>query len=74
MMSSDVWFQHTAPLLSERASGGWLAASPNGSPLAIGVVANTAEEARERFAWALREWAALADRAYPERESDVKSS
>lgn len=43
----------------EEGRSGWLARSAPGSPLRIGVVAPTKEEAEQRFALALSEWAAL---------------
>lgn len=44
-----------------RVRQGWLAVSQPGSPLGIGVQAETEEEAREGFGQALQRWAALVD-------------
>ena len=57
------------PRLIARKSGGWLAVTPRGWPLAVGVRADTEEAARDAFAAALKRWAAikpleLADQAY----------
>lgn len=37
------------PVLIERRCGGWLATTPNGWPLGIGVTADTKEEAEAAF-------------------------
>jgi hypothetical protein len=63
----------TEPLLLERLNGGWLAVTRDDAVLAIGIVALTAEDARQRFAWAVKEWAALADRAMSELKDSVTS-
>jgi len=46
----------TPPRLIERACGGWLALSGIGESLKIGVVAETADDARNRFAAAVEKW------------------
>ena len=47
------------PRLLRREDGGWLAVSPDDAPLRIGVLAWSAEDARDRFDRELREWVAL---------------
>jgi hypothetical protein len=53
-MKKDLEF--VAPRTIRRACGGWLAISAVGSPLQIGVVADTEEDAREAFARAFIRW------------------
>jgi len=49
-MSNTVTAPHPIqPDLFRRACGGWLALSPKGATLKIGVAAETAEEATEKF-------------------------
>lgn len=45
-----------APELMRRACGGWLAVAPKGSLFSIGVTAQTAEEAREKFGLTIQRW------------------
>lgn len=45
-----------APRLLRRLNGGWLAVSGPGAEIRIGVEAETADEARKRFAEALQLW------------------
>ena len=45
------------PRMALRRSGGWLAATPPGAAICIGVVGPTESDARERFAEALEIWA-----------------
>lgn len=52
------------------ASTGWLAVSPRGSCLAIGVVGPSEGAARGDFAAALAAWAALHDQPEP-KESEL---
>ncbi len=61
MLVSPEWFAQVEPRLIRREDGGWLAVSPQGAPLPIGVVAWTADDARSAFVRALREWRALLD-------------
>jgi hypothetical protein len=42
-------YESIHPLVSPRKCGGWLAKSPNGATLCIGVTANSETEAREKF-------------------------
>lgn len=44
-----------------KASGGWLAVSPAGSDLKIGVAGNSENEVRREFAGALKRWQAILD-------------
>jgi len=50
------------PVLIKRAGGGWLAITPRGWPLSIGVIAETNEAARRQFDNALRRWSAIKER------------
>lgn len=50
-----------APDLVQRACGGWLAISPISSPIAVGVTAPTAQEAREKFGSVFRRWLEILD-------------
>ena len=47
------------PVLMERHCGGWLAITPRGWPLAIGVTGDTEEEARRAFDAALERWSRI---------------
>jgi hypothetical protein len=51
------------PHLRPRANGGFLAVSPPGAPLSIGVAGRTEDEARERFEAERAEWIKLAERS-----------
>lgn len=48
-----------------RVRAGWLAVSEPGSPLRIGVQAETPEDARLQFQDSLRAWAELGDDGWP---------
>ncbi len=61
MQLSREWFTKVEPRLIRREDGGWLAVTPVGAPLPIGVAAWTAEDARSAFVRALREWGLLLD-------------
>lgn len=54
-----------APRILRCQNGGWLAVSPDESPVHIGVFAWSADEARNRFTRASKEWAILADAPEP---------
>lgn len=47
------------PRLIARECGGWLAVTPRGWPLAVGVRADTEEAAASEFVAALKRWAAI---------------
>ncbi len=49
------------PRLLRRERGGWLAVSELGSPTTLGVEGNTVDQARERFAAAVRARRAILD-------------
>ena len=51
--------EFVAPRTIKRVCGGWLAVSAAGSPLQIGVVADTEEKAREAFSKAFMRWDAI---------------
>ena len=53
------WFDTVEPNLVRRKNGGWLAISPPGSPLGIGVEAWNVENAKNRFRRELLEWHTL---------------
>jgi hypothetical protein len=44
------------PQLIERRNGGWLAVTDDDSPVRVGVIGDTEEEATERFREALARW------------------
>lgn len=47
------------PKMVQRASGGWLAITPRGWPLSIGVCGITLESTRSAFADELARWSAI---------------
>ena len=47
------------PQLVERKCGGWLAITPRGWPLSIGVTAETNAEAKREFEAALDRWSKI---------------
>jgi hypothetical protein len=55
------------PRLIERRSGGWLAVTDDDSPVRVGVVGDTEDEARERFREALVRWRAAYERPVDEQ-------
>ncbi len=61
MITSAISFNGIAPTLVRREDGGWLALSPPEAPVPIGVEAWSADDARNRFVRATKEWAALLD-------------
>ncbi len=44
------------PQLIERRNGGWLAVTPEGSAIRLGVTADTEAGAREKFSQSLTQW------------------
>ena len=48
-MSSEKAIFDVGPVLIERRCGGWLAITPRGWPLGIGVTAETKAEAEKKF-------------------------
>jgi hypothetical protein len=44
------------PHLIRRTCGGWLAITPKGSALSVGVTAPTEREAKEKFCYVLARW------------------
>jgi hypothetical protein len=65
---SAISFDHTEPTLLRREDGGWLAVSPASAPLHIGVAAWRADDARDRFVRAAKEWAQLLDGRHQDGE------
>ena len=49
------------PVLIERRCGGWLAVTPRGWPLGIGVTADTKEEAEQEFLKEMERFAQIDD-------------
>jgi hypothetical protein len=49
------------PVLVERACGGWIAMTPRGWPLSIGVTAPTQERAVCEFEHAMERWAKIGE-------------
>lgn len=62
MIESVERFAHIEPRLVRRENGGWLAVSPDDAPLHIGVVAWSADDARNNFVRELRHWSMLLDK------------
>lgn len=60
-MVNDPAIYAVKPHIVERACGGWMAMTPRGWPLSIGVTAETETEAREAFDAALARWARIAE-------------
>lgn len=50
------------PRLLRCLDGGWLAVSPAGAELSIGVLGGSPEEARRQFEAAIKRWVAILDR------------
>lgn len=48
-----------SPRITERRCGGWIAFSPSGHGLKIGVTADTEDAAREKFRVTVAEWEKL---------------
>jgi len=59
VLMSPQSFTDAKPTLVRRENGGWLAISPADLPLHIGVEAWSADDARDRFVRAAREWSLL---------------
>jgi len=59
MMMSAEGFAQVEPILIRRENGGWLAVTQAGTPITMGVVGWSAEDARSAFVRAAREWAWL---------------
>ena len=55
-MNDDPAMYAVKPHLIERECGGWLAITPRGWPLSIGVTAESEAGARKEFAAALERW------------------
>jgi hypothetical protein len=69
---SAISFDQTEPTLLRREDGGWLAVSPPNAPLHIGVAAWSADDARDRFVRAAKEWAHLLDGQSQDGEMALK--
>jgi hypothetical protein len=59
----DIGLRRTAPIISARRCGGWLAVSERDAPLKIGVTAPTEEQAKADFAQAVLDWERILDSA-----------
>ena len=66
-------FRDIQPHITSRVSGGWLAATPQGAVLSIGVTGDTEQDAKKRFYDTLDKWAQCIndDEAKPPEGSDV---
>lgn len=62
-------FEHAVPRLRRCENGGWMAVSPEESPVRIGVVAWSADEARNRYLRSRREWIVLLEEALHDLET-----
>ena len=58
-MNDEPALYSVKPQLVERKCGGWLAITPRGWPLSIGVTAETDTEARRGFEAALDRWSKI---------------
>jgi len=58
-MKDDAALYAVKPLLIERQCGGWLAVTPRGWPLSIGVTGDTEVEVKREFVNALARWAKI---------------
>ena len=56
MNTLDKRFEEIRPRVVQRTSGGWLAVTPMGAPLTIGVVGATEIEAIAKFRGAITRW------------------
>ena len=65
-------YDQIEPQLLRRLDGGWLAVSGPGAWIRIGVVADTEEEARQRFQQELAAWVKLRDKTDAET-GDLRS-
>ena len=64
-MNDDPAIYAVEPQLIERQCGGWLAITPRGWPISIGVTAATVAEASAAFRVALDRWSKIKEtRAY----------
>ena len=58
------------PRMIERACGGWLAVSPEGCSIRIGVAADGREEAAAAFSLAMKQWRRILDiRTQPKKDA-----
>ena len=63
--------KYVAPRTIKRACGGWLAISGSGSPIKIGVTADTEQQALDAFALPFMKWdAILSSEGAPEAQAD----
>lgn len=69
MSTTLMRFKNIEPKLVRRENGGWLAISPVGASLRVGVEAWSAEDARVRFVRELGEWSALLDGHFEDSQS-----
>lgn len=60
-MSADQAVFSVQPILTERRCGGWLAVTPRGWPLGVGVTANTKSEAVRKFREELERFSRIED-------------
>ncbi len=58
-MDEDLDLRNVEPKMIERKCGGWLAVTPRGCPLSIGVTADTSADARREFDAALDRWSKI---------------
>ena len=58
-MNEQAAIYHVSPQLIARKCGGWLAVTPRGWPLSIGVEGETQELAQQRFDEALARWSRI---------------
>lgn len=58
-MSHQTDLYRVQPWVIARNCGGWLAVTPRGWPLSIGVIADTEEAVKEKFAASLARWESI---------------
>jgi hypothetical protein len=58
-MNEEEDLYNVKPQLIERKCGGWLAITPRGCPLSIGVTADTDVEAKREFEAAIDRWSKI---------------
>ena len=59
IINDDPAIYSVQPVLISRRCGGWLAITPRGWPISIGVTADTEAEARREFEVALDRWSKI---------------
>lgn len=69
-MNDDSALYAVKPVLMERRCGGWLAVTPRGWPLSLGVTAPSSDKAVTEFHAALDRWARISETGGNEEETE----